>query len=87
MDAGFPQTGAGKRIANPERIVARREDFAYVPTLEELIEACGSRFRTLNKAESADGWYAFNVETHSWFGSTPTEAVALLWLALNSQSS
>ena len=42
--AGFPQSGDGKRVASPDTLVARRDDFAYVPTLEELIEACGQPF-------------------------------------------
>ena len=42
--AGFAQTGAGTRVAPPDAIVARRHDFAYVPTLEELIEAIGPEF-------------------------------------------
>lgn len=39
-DGGFPQSGNGGRVASPYTIVARRDDFAYVPTLEELIKAC-----------------------------------------------
>ena len=87
-DVGFPQEGAGKRVADPEKIVATREDFAYVPTLEELIEACGIEFFSLVQKEV--GWQAYsdvdgkNTVAHE-LAPTPTEAVARLWLSLNSQ--
>jgi len=63
------------------------------PTLSELIEACGARFGDLEKGmentwlakggkyiyeDGSIGNYEFEV-----FGSTPEEAVARLWLALN----
>ena len=59
------------------------KDNAYIPTLEELIEACGDRFAMLGK--NKDGWrsmsngnFGANVE-----GTSPDEAVANLWLILN----
>lgn len=62
-----------------------------VPTLEELIEACGENFAGLH--EDGDGYSAFHMLTHdgrfdpdiaiSGHGKTPKEAVARLWLALN----
>lgn len=84
-DAGFPQEGAGKRVADPEKIFATREDFAYVPTLDELIEACGNRFEGLTRDDNGIwGGQANSMNTIS-LGSTPTETVARLWLSLNSQ--
>jgi hypothetical protein len=88
--AGFPQDGRGSRVANPERIVARRDDFAYVPTLEELIESCGEQFRGLQRLENgawyctanALDWTTNGIEALEW---SPTEAVARLWLALNNR--
>lgn len=59
------------------------------PSLEELIEACGEKFCTLSFAPERDLlWVAMPrllkidvlIREH---GSTPTEAVARLWLALN----
>jgi hypothetical protein len=83
--AGFPQlvdksSGVDKMLGG----------VPYVPTLSELIEACGEKFGSL---ESGDGpsespWTAqgrpnfageFPLIFHS---STPEEAVARLWLAL-----
>lgn len=63
------------------------------PDLEHLIEACGVGFFTMNSTqsrESAIAWFAglsdgtkpLGGET----GSTPTEAVARLWLALHKKS-
>ncbi len=57
-------------------------DAVKIPTLSELIEACGDGFRTLNK-NTPNGWYAFNSSANlSCFGTTPEEAVAKFWLAL-----
>ena len=82
QDARFPQSGAGKRVAPLDKLVVRREDFAYVPTLEELIEACGNRFEFL--ANNAQNWRArADNSIVEGEGSTPIEAVARLWLALN----
>lgn len=56
----------------------------YLPTLSELIEACGDRFDSLEKIEN--GWYA-GTETGTngphGVGDTPKEAVAKLYIELN----
>lgn len=60
------------------------------PTLEELIEACGEGFYELCRITD-DEWYSrtFSFEERkamridSKLYSTPAEAVARLWLALN----
>ena len=54
----------------PNLIVARREDRAYIPTLEELIEACGNeriiveivegRLKVLNTDNVARLWLALS---------------------------
>lgn len=66
------------------------------PTLSELIEACGDRFHVLQfliRGHSVNGkimnpWNAFPKPIPSEIvfrgdGSTPEEAVANLWIALN----
>jgi hypothetical protein len=86
-DAGFPQK-EGKYATSWEP-----PDSAYLPTLEELIEACGERFNVLRSVHNHQGniieWVA---SAESGFDRkaeklvvhpTPTEAVARLWLALN----
>jgi hypothetical protein len=86
-DAGFAQGGNGKWVGPPETIVWRSGDRAYVPTLEELIEACGEDFKSLIYSRLSKNWECCNAGyARSYFGSTPTEAVARLWLALNERS-
>ena len=61
------------------------------PTLSELIEACNTRVGKLvlknKKTPRADCWKATKDVEHVGFlrtdGKTPEEAVARLWLALN----
>jgi len=56
-----------------------------VPNLSELIEACGDEFYSLQK--DSDGWVA--MAKSEWIvnqnASTPEEAVANLYLAINSK--
>ena len=80
MDAGFPQIGKGRLIGSPNKLVWRSSDRVYVPTLEELIEACGMNFGSLDKRH--DGWLASANYDQCCFAETPVEAVARLWLAL-----
>jgi hypothetical protein len=80
MDAGFPQIGKGNLIGPMNKLVWRSGDRVYVPTLEELIEACGENFGSLEKQH--DGWLASANFAQSCFAKTPAEAVARLWLAL-----
>ena len=70
-DAGFPQ----------ERFAKGRFS---VPTLEALIEACGTGFDALSR-EEPDRWVADPSDGmgYSCSGSTPAEAVARLWLSIN----
>jgi hypothetical protein len=80
MDAGFPQIGKGRLIGSPDKLIWRSSDRVYVPTLEELIEACGENFGSLDKRH--DGWLASANYAQGCFAETPAEAVARLWLAL-----
>lgn len=62
------------------------ENWVYIPTLEELIEACGSSFyllRRLNQGTRARiQWEATTEDYTQGEGETKKEAVARLWLAL-----
>jgi hypothetical protein len=99
-DAGFPQgttTDANRynhldSKGNP--CAPFYPDAVYVPTLTELIEACGDGFETLSRDTTTEKmcWIANNYhdadspeeKVLGWYeGSTPEEAVANLWLALN----
>ena len=102
-DAGFPQRGAGKMLSAPievrphnindDYVVPYQETlkrYAYLPTLEELIEACGFQLEAITQQQSHAGseWVAipFYGNKKSGKGTTPTEAVARLYLALNKKS-
>lgn len=89
-DSGFP--------GNPQLDVLESwEEHEEVdfPTLSELIEACGKDFLMvgrhahLREAGDPNRWFASGKITKAkWikrYGSTPEEAVARLWLALNSK--
>jgi hypothetical protein len=84
-DAGFPQKEPNGFSGLLAHVKGNADDSTYYPTLEELIEACGDHFFTL---ELRNGGYK-RWEAHEAYynnhhdGSTPTEAVARLWLALN----
>ena len=65
-------------------------EWVYAPTLEELLQACGDRFWSLERDLDPDeiwGAYPTNEigDGPPTFGSTPIEAVARLWLALHSK--
>lgn len=83
-DAGFPQGGRGTWLGDPAALVVRSGDRVYVPTLEELIEACGLAFGGLVKG--SQNWAATSnaliVPLCASEGLTSTEAVARLWLSL-----
>ena len=91
-DAGFPQGGKGGYAAPPDKIVLRREDRAYCPTLSELIQACGENFAWLRQSRESKRWAAQDFvheeqdSPHGGQGDTPEEAVARLWLALRTKA-
>jgi hypothetical protein len=88
-DAGFPQ--------HEDHMVCEVHDCFYgipheghpcAPSLEELIEACGDSLHSIEHwVEEGEGWTAFPMSSMQKCaeGATPTEAVARLWLALNSK--
>ena len=91
-EAGFPikklkdGDGEGKIINYSDDIA--HSDFAYQPTLSELIEACGEHYFSMEEGSGEKiikgEWYAKkrdkNIRAE---GKTPAEAVAKLWLKLN----
>jgi hypothetical protein len=90
-DAGFTQRRMPAFDADGyiHRSEAEKRDYAHEPDLEELIEACGEEFREMQKFPRFPlGWRAVSSRKYGTHGcqvdgSTPTEAVARLWLALN----
>jgi hypothetical protein len=94
--AGFPQRFAGGTAFNEQGLATQRVgDMQWmtkttdisVPTLNELIKACGDKFGGLESF--LDGTrnrfraYTQLPGTLSAYGETPAEAVARLWLLLN----
>jgi hypothetical protein len=57
-------------------------DAVRVPTLSELIKACGEEFQVLFKGKN-DMWTASSISMIFRHGKTPEEAVANLYLALH----
>ncbi|MGH7488289.1 MAG: hypothetical protein ACREMY_22225 [bacterium] len=90
-DAGLPQDGLGFFAAEDRLVGSRRpsETFdAYVPSLSELIGACGEGFASLaRQSDSAKEvrWLASGGGLQPISGATAVEAVAYLWLALNAK--
>lgn len=91
-DAGFPQKSSDNDciyITASESLVDYKIwNGAYVPTLSELIEACGDRFWRIQKNMIIHNgqWSAVSNNPEGAEvanGATPEEAVAKLWLAIN----
>ena len=96
--AGFPniqdvQHRQGREFLTPDGRVsvysvgeaAPTEDW-FLPTLSELIAACGERFSSLILDGGKWRCTASGHEEDDDLYSTPSEAVARLWLALNKKA-
>ena len=82
-DAGFPESGDGRRIGAPTAFLWRASDLVYVPTLEELIAACGDDFGEMERRPDGSFEAVARGGSLRQMGKSPTEAVARLWLVLN----
>lgn len=84
-DAGFPQK-PHVPLSIP-RMNIQEVEHVDIPTLSELIEACGEHMQ-LDWFPKTNTAYAncCDRNDHQHTGSTPLEAVARLWLALNKPS-
>lgn len=82
-EAGFRQ--------DTDVILAYDGEVISCPTLSELIEACGDKFASLTREVQTstfktEGWVSYLYDSIlEGKGSTPEEAVANLWLALNTK--
>ena len=89
-EAGFPGTFTGECKTGCNVPNEDLTDFAYCPTLEELIDVCGDG--SFNLHHRKDGVWEVEVfyktisQIMTVTGKTPTEAVAHLWLALNKKT-
>lgn len=92
-DAGFPHDWSDFEDHDPELLQADWGMYGpgYMPTLEELIEACGDGLSELVREPQSDGrisWWCRSKYPHEYQNhSTPAEAVAKLWLALKAVES
>lgn len=80
-EAGFPQKSM--TIGEPKEYTG---DGSYIPTLSELVEACGEQLDILQRHGNMWDAVSFSLKPDEQFDtyfSTPEEAVARLWLALN----
>jgi len=97
-EAGFPQrpyhrqtvvyrgpTDTEGRLAALIDAFSNADEWVVSPTLEELVEACGSAICGLSAPNGINShWHAFDRNLHNYGnGANPTEAVARLWLVLN----
>ena len=81
-DAGFPQHER-LGIGNGDIFINGKYGLMYVPTLSELIEACGGYVDLM--VWNGDRAVASNIDAIEGRGSTPEEAVANLWLSLKNK--
>lgn len=81
-EAGFPQP-----IGNVSNIRGWFTTEGYLPTLEELIDACGTDLFWLEQNRDGSEWKVFRrediMDEDVQFGNTPLEAVARLFIKLN----
>jgi hypothetical protein len=95
-DAGFPQRFTAGSAFNQQGLAIQltgerhwqtEENDISIPTLNELIKACGEKFggleRFLDGTSSRFRAYTPSPDLPSGFADTPEEAVARLWLLLN----
>ena len=86
-DAGFPYRKSLFAGLTDESYLDSKGETINIPSLFELIKACGDNFSWLKKSYQADGfgkWCAGHIQTmyEPFWGDTPEEAIANLWLEL-----
>ena len=87
-NAGFPQEDPYVKSVtitneNIHEILSKVKGDCRIPSLSELIEACGAEFYAL-WVRGDNTWFACkDLGDVGAEGSTPEEAVANLWLSLN----
>ena len=84
-EAGFPQAihyNSGGVADYLETGANGKTQIVSVPTLEELVEACGVDFHSVERFSYAP-FLARGRQIIQTTGQTPTEAVARLWLTLH----
>lgn len=95
-EVGFPQYTFGiSPINHAERYDRIGGEMVFIPTLSELIDACGDKFISLSNNRQSnppgEGWTAIANPIPSiiekWVeiarGTSPEDAIANLWIKLN----
>jgi len=98
-DAGFPmdnqveyarensrEEGLGSCCYCGSPTLGARNDAVSIPTLSELISACGDGFGQLGAATKGFNVWQLGIRYPVAFGKTPEIAVARLWLELNKKN-
>lgn len=82
-----PQCDGGRECCVHGNYLERNGETVYVPTLEELIEACGDRFGALYR-DIMGNWqaHALDEHLHPVVGINPLITVANLYLALHEKN-
>ena len=87
--AGYPQDGkSGYYQGVGLGPSLGKNDSYYTPSTDELLEALGERFLSLNKNVYGQWWayglFPDDVNSPMYFkGDSPAEALASLWMAVN----
>lgn len=83
-DAGFPKLQGEWEEIDEDLIKGNWDFYGLQPSLSELIEACGNKFDSLER-DGKNNWGAMGMkhENTCYWGNTPEEAVAHLWLEIN----
>lgn len=83
-EAGFPQKHILVNLNGQMMCLcgSRDEGDVHIPTLEELIEACGEHLFLLHREIKTKNWAAWGLDKFICDGNTPSEAVANLYLEL-----
>lgn len=81
-EAGFPQKPGNMAYIKPPNDKEFDGEWLFLPTLSELIQACGEKFNNLHRT-NVDNWACSSKNGVTLHGPTPEEAVAKLWLELN----
>jgi len=95
-NAGFPQPLVGKGFKkngiecayDVSKYIEFKEDYIYLPSLEEIIEQCGEGFDQLTRSIDQGGetyWWAssINPKLREFNADSPIIAVKNLYCALN----
>ncbi len=84
-EAGYPLKSVSDEDMNRDQILIGKQWY-FAPTLSELIEACGTDFKSLVLGILNFKWICYSRNgSFDTIGKSPEETVAKLWLKLNTK--